>query len=49
MKTTRTLFEQESTKMLLMRHADRGAIPAGELGNEVSLLPIGVERALAPK
>lgn len=33
--------------MLLLRHADRGPMPDGEPGNEVPLLPTGVERALA--
>lgn len=36
-----------STTLLLVRHADRGPIPPGDPGNDLPLLPEGVERALA--
>lgn len=36
-----------STTLLLVRHADRGPIPPGDPGNELPLLPEGVERARA--
>lgn len=36
-----------STTLLLVRHADRGPIPAGDPGNGLSLLPEGVQRARA--
>lgn len=37
----------ESTTILLVRHADRGPILPGDPGNDVPLLPEGVERARA--
>ncbi|MBK7760582.1 MAG: histidine phosphatase family protein [Deltaproteobacteria bacterium] len=36
-----------STMLLLVRHADRGPIPPGDPGNDLPLLPEGVERARA--
>ena len=38
---------RESSLILLLRHADRGPLPEDEPGNEIPLLPSGVERAVA--